>query len=411
MNRKLLPAFLLTLVNVLGFSILMPVLPFIVESYDAPKWVFGLLLTCYSAFQFIGAPILGAMSDAQGRKPILLISQTGTLISWFIFIFALALPTWNLFGLALPLWVIGVSRILDGITGGNASVTNAYVADITTRNEKSYIFGYLGGIAGLGMIIGPGLGGMSASTSMGFSGTLLLAAVISSITLISIHLWLRESHPIEKRAESKRPSIWRTVFIPARVKEVNPSPIIKVIFIMKFFFSSMMGFYIGTMALFLIDIFQFTVDELGFFMFFIGLFLAFNQAFLSKQFIKWLGEFRTLILGLALGSLGLIAITMTDVLWLFVIFYYILNLGLSLCFPTFNALIAINANPKKQGEIMGISESINSFCMAIFPVISAGLYGYINYHLYHWITLLPLTALVLALVSLKKRGKQAFIER
>lgn len=411
MNRKLLPAFLLTLVNVLGFSILMPVLPFIVESYDAPKWVFGLLLTCYSAFQFIGAPILGAMSDAQGRKPILLISQTGTLISWFIFIFALALPTWNLLGLALPLWVIGVSRILDGITGGNASVTNAYVADITTRNEKSYIFGYLGGIAGLGMIIGPGLGGMSASTSMGFSGTLLLAAVISSITLISIHLWLRESHPIEKRAESKRPSIWRTVFIPARVKEVNPSPIIKVIFIMKFFFSSMMGFYIGTMALFLIDIFQFTVDELGFFMFFIGLFLAFNQAFLSKQFIKWLGEFRTLILGLALGSLGLIAITMTDVLWLFVIFYYILNLGLSLCFPTFNALIAINANPKKQGEIMGISESINSFCMAIFPVISAGLYGYINFHLYHWITLLPLTALVLAVVSLKKRGKQAFIER
>lgn len=411
MNRKLLPAFLLTLVNVLGFSILMPVLPFIVESYDAPKWVFGLLLTCYSAFQFIGAPILGAMSDAQGRKPILLISQTGTLISWFIFIFALALPTWNLFGLALPLWVIGVSRILDGITGGNASVTNAYVADITTRNEKSYIFGYLGGIAGLGMIIGPGLGGISASTSMGFSGTLLLAAVISSITLISIYLWLRESHPIEKRAERKRPSIWRTVFIPARVKEVNPSPIIKVIFIMKFFFSSMMGFYIGTMALFLIDIFQFTVDELGFFMFFIGLFLAFNQAFLSKQFIKWLGEFRTLILGLALGSLGLIAITMTDVLWLFVIFYYILNLGLSLCFPTFNALIAINANPKKQGEIMGISESINSFCMAIFPVISAGLYGYINYHLYHWITLLPLTALVLAVVSLKKRGKQAFIER
>ncbi len=411
MNKKLLPAFLLTLVNVLGFSILMPVLPFIIESYDAPKWVFGLLLTCYSAFQFIGAPILGAMSDAQGRKPILLISQTGTLISWFIFIFALALPTWNLLGLALPLWVIGVSRILDGITGGNASVTNAYVADITTRNEKSYIFGYLGGIAGLGMIIGPGLGGMSASTSMGFSGTLLLAAVISSITLISIHLWLRESHPIEKRAERKRPSFWRTVFIPARVKEVNPSPIIKVIFIMKFFFSSMMGFYIGTMALFLIDIFQFTVDELGFFMFFIGLFLAFNQAFLSKQFIKWLGEFRTLILGLALGCLGLIAITMTDVLWLFVIFYYILNLGLSLCFPTFNALIAINANPKKQGEIMGISESINSFCMAIFPVISAGLYGYINYHLYHWITLLPLTALVLAVVSLKKRGKQAFIER
>ncbi len=387
----------------------MPVLPFVVESYGAPKWVFGLLLTCYSAFQFIGAPILGGMSDARGRKPILMVSQTGTLLSWFIFIFALSLPEWSIFGLALPLWVIGFSRILDGITGGNASVTNAYVADITTRDEKSYIFGYLGGIAGLGMILGPGLGGLSASTPLGYTGTLLLSCVISSITLLSIHLWLRESHPKEKRLERKRTSVWRTIFIPARVKEVNPSPIIKVIFTMKFFFSSMMGFYIGTMALFLIDLFEFSVDELGFFMFFIGLFLAFNQAFLSKQFIRWLGEFRTLILGFGLTTIGLVAITMTDVLWLFIIFYYVLNLGLSLCFPTFNALIAINANPMKQGEIMGISESINSFCMAIFPVISATLYGYLNYQLYHWITLLPIAALILALISLNKRGKQAYI--
>ncbi len=393
----------------LGFSILMPVLPFVVESYGAPKWVFGLLLTCYSAFQFIGAPILGGMSDARGRKPILMVSQTGTRLSWCILIFALSLPEWSVFGLALPLWVIGFSRILDGITGGNASVTNAYVADITTRDEKSYIFGYLGGIAGLGMILGPGLGGLSASTPLGYTGTLLLSCVISSITLLSIHLWLRESHPKEKRLERKRTSVWRTIFIPARVKEVNPSPIIKVIFTLKFFFSSMMGFYIGTMALFLIDLFEFSVDELGFFMFFIGLFLAFNQAFLSKQFIRWLGEFRTLILGFGLTTIGLVAITMTDVLWLFIIFYYVLNLGLSLCFPTFNALIAINANPMKQGEIMGISESINSFCMAIFPVISATLYGYLNYQLYHWITLLPIAALILALISLNKRGKQAYI--
>lgn len=408
MNRKLIPAFLLTLVNVLGFSILMPVLPFIVESYGAPKWVFGLLLTFYSAFQFLGAPMLGAMSDSHGRKPILLISQAGTLLSWFIFAIALTLPETPVWGFALPLWVIALSRILDGVTGGNTSVANAYVADITTRQEKSYIFGYLGGIAGLGMILGPGLGGLSASTSLGFVGTLLVSITISTLTLIAIYFWLKESHPEEKRSTRKKRSAWEMIFIPARVKKVNPSPIIKVIFTMKFFFSSMMGFYIGTMALFLIDTFKFTVDELGFFMFFIGLFLSFNQAFVSKQFIKWLGEFRTLILGLALATIGLIAITLTDVLWLFVIFYYILNLGLSLSFPTFNALIALHADEKKQGEIMGISESINSFCMAVFPVIAATLYGYLNYHLYHWITILPVSALILALVSLRKRGKHAF---
>ena len=192
MNTRLLPAYLLTFVNVLGFSILMPVLPFIVESYGADEWVYGLLLTFYSAFQFLGAPYLGAMSDGKGRKPILIISQAGTLLSWFVFMIALSLPETPIWGYALPLWIIALSRILDGITGGNTSVANAYVADITTKKEKSYIFGYLGGIAGLGMIIGPGLGGFAASSSLGYMGTLIVASGISMITLIVIFLFLKE---------------------------------------------------------------------------------------------------------------------------------------------------------------------------------------------------------------------------
>ena len=95
MFKKFVPAYLLTFVNVLGFSLLMPILPFVVKSYGAPKWVFGLLITLYSAFQFIGAPLLGAMSDVRGRKPILLISQGGTLLSWIIFVIAIQLPEYR----------------------------------------------------------------------------------------------------------------------------------------------------------------------------------------------------------------------------------------------------------------------------------------------------------------------------
>jgi MFS family permease len=184
MNKKLLPAYFLTFVNVLGFSILMPVLPFIVEKYGAPDWVFGLLLSLYSAFQFIGAPYLGALSDSLGRKPILVISQAGTLLSWFIFLLALYLPDYTIFGVGVGLMVIGIARALDGVTGGNTSVANAYVSDITTRQEKSYIFGFLGGIAGIGLMIGPGIGGITASTSLGFKGTALAAIAISTITLL-----------------------------------------------------------------------------------------------------------------------------------------------------------------------------------------------------------------------------------
>lgn len=408
MSKKLIPAFLLTFVNVLGFSILMPILPFVVKSYGAPQWVFGLLISLYSIFQFFGAPLLGAISDSKGRKPVLLISQMGTLLSWIVFIVALSLPEYPIWGYALPLWIIALSRILDGITGGNTSVANAYVSDITTRKEKSYIFGYLGGIAGIGMIIGPGLGGITASSSLGYLGTLLTSVLISVVALIAIILWLKESHPVEKRTKMRKISFWKMIFIPARVRDVNPSKVVKSLFTIKMLFSSMMGFYIGTMALFLIDTFKFDEKGLGLFMFFIGLFLAFNQAIVSKIFVKSIGEYKTLIVGLMLCSIGFVIITLTDDLYTFVAFYYILNLGLSLCFPTFNSLIAIHADPKKQGEIMGISESINSFAMALFPVISAILYGIFGFELYYLIACMPLIGLVLAFRSLKKYGAKSF---
>ncbi len=405
MDKKLIPAYLLTFVNVLGFSILMPVLPFVVSSYGAPKWVYGLLLTLYSAFQYIGSPYLGALSDSNGRKPILLVSQAGTLLSWIVFLIALFLPDVPWFGYALPLWIIACSRILDGITGGNVSVTNAYVADITTREEKSYIFGYLGGIVGLGMIIGPGLGGFTAASSLGYIGTILTSIVISIITLITIYLWIKESHAPEKRSVRAKQSLLKSLLILKRMREVQPKPIVKLLFVMKFFFSAMMAFYIGTIALFLIDLFQFDEKELGLFMFVVGIFLAFNQAFLSKKFIERFGEFNTLLIGMFCTVVGLFSITMTDNLYFFIAFYYIMNLGLSLSFPTFNALIAIHANPAKQGEVMGISESINSFSMAAFPVVSAALYGIMGYHVYYFISALPFAGLMIAVFYQNKLKK------
>ncbi len=406
MNKKLLPAYLLTFVNVLGFSILMPILPFVVESFNEPEWVYGLLLTCYSAFQFIGAPYLGALSDSLGRKPVLLISRAGTLLSWFIFLGALFIPDIRVFGTALALIIIAVSRALDGLTGGNTSVANAYVSDITTREQKSYIFGYLGGIAGLGLIIGPGIGGLTASSSLGYIGTLLAAIGISLVTFIVIIFLLKESLPEGKRAPRKKESVIQTFFIFRRIGNVQPKPIIKLLFATKFFFMVMMAFYISTIALFMIDLFDFDEKQLGLFMLVVGIFLAFNQAVVSRFVIKKFGEFPTLLIGLSLSAVGLICITLTSNFWLYVSFYYVMNLGLSLCFPTFNALISIHADPEKQGEVMGISESINSFSMAAFPVAGAALYGYMGYSVYYLVALFPITGLIIALTGAKKLGKK-----
>ena len=174
---------------------------------------------------------------------------------------------------------------------------------------------------------------------------------------------------------------------------------------MKLFFSIMMACYISTIALFMIDLFHFNEKELGFFMLVVGIFLSFNQAFVSRRFIAKFGEFPTLLIGLALSVLGLFSITLTDNLWLYIMFYYIMNLGLSLCFPTFNALITIHADQTKQGEIMGISESINSFAMAAFPVIAAALYGIMGFQVYYLISSMPLIGLIIALSVRKKLNR------
>jgi MFS family permease len=201
MLKKFFPIMLLTFVNVIGFSLLIPVLPVIAEKYapsiSAP--VYGALLSAYAFFQFLGAPVLGSLSDKYGRKPLLMVSQLGTTLSWVIFAAAYFLPDIAIGPVMLPLLVIAVSRIIDGITGGNISVAQAWISDATTNEEKTKAFGLVGAIFGLGFMFGPALGGLSAGTTLGYLGTCILAFTISLVTLIMIHLYLPESLKEEDR--------------------------------------------------------------------------------------------------------------------------------------------------------------------------------------------------------------------
>ena len=396
-QKKFIPAYLLTFVNALGFSVLIPVLPFIVEQYGAPKFVYGLILSLYAAFQFIGAPYLGSLSDRIGRKPVLLFSQIGTLISWCIFAVAYFLPNEPVLLYALPIWVIILARILDGITGGNVSATNAYISDVTTPEEKRVIFGYVGGLVGIGIIVGPGVGGLAASTSYGYLGAILIAIVISVITVISIALFMKESLKEENKQKKEAFDFWKTVLITRRIRLINPSPIIKNVFLVRFIMSSVMSCYIGTIALLMIDLYDFDEKELGFFMLFVGVCLSINQAFIYKLFATRFGEIKTMIIGFGLIAIGFYVVTLQLDLVLYMILYYVLNLGFSLVFPTFNTLISQKGDSKKQGESMGISESINSLCNAVYPPLAALVYTYIGYQLYYVLAVVPLIGMWVAI--------------
>jgi DHA1 family tetracycline resistance protein-like MFS transporter len=416
-NLKILPAYLLTFVNVIGFSIMIPVLPFIVKEANAPEYVYGLLLSAYSFFQFIGSPFLGKLSDSRGRKPILVISQFGTLLSWVIYGVAyfvaydvLEVYQYDFMGkvffYSLPLIIIAFARIADGLTGGNISVTNAYVSDITTLEQKKTIFGTLGGIVGIGFVIGPAIGGLTSGYNENgefeYLGTILTAAVVSLIALLSILFFLKESLPIEKRREYKKHNFIKSFNIVKRVNSLNPKYIVKQVLVLKSLMSATMAFYIATIVLYVIELFDFTPFGTGIFLLVAGIFLGFNQAVLFKKVVLKIGELYTLIIGFSLTALGLVLITLTDILWIYMILYYILNLGLSLSFPVFNSLISQHADEDKQGEIMGISESIQSISNAIFPVIATAIYGFIGYNIYFFLALIPLAGSFVTMRLIKK---------
>jgi MFS family permease len=181
----------------LGFSLAIPFLVFIVADLGGASWTYGVVGATYSAFQLVGAPVLGRWSDRRGRRPVLVASQVGTLAAWLLFLAALSLPligTTTLAGATLPLLLVFAARALDGATGGNISVANAYVADLTREAPelRQLAFGRMGMAASLGFVIGPAVGGLLGGTALGPRLPIAVAALFAALTTVAILVLLKE---------------------------------------------------------------------------------------------------------------------------------------------------------------------------------------------------------------------------
>ena len=203
--RSLYPILLVNFIGTLGYSIVIPFLVLLVTKFGGNALIYGLLSATYSFFQLLGAPVLGRWSDTYGRKNILLLSQMGTLAAWVVFLAALYLPPAALldvrsallgtFVFTLPLLVLFFARALDGATGGNVSVANAYLADITTEQDRSTNFGKMAISSNLGFIVGPALAGVLGGTALEEGLPVLLALLISLVAVFLIRFGLPESNP------------------------------------------------------------------------------------------------------------------------------------------------------------------------------------------------------------------------
>ena len=352
MIKKFFPIILLTFVNVIGFSILIPVLPQIIRLYVPEHLIgvsYGILLSSYSLFQFIGAPILGSLSDKYGRRPILFLSQLGTTLSWVIFAFAYFTPNLNFLGIGLPLYVITLSRITDGITGGNISVANAWISDMTTKEDKTKAFGLIGAMFGIGFLVGPALGGLTTSFGIGYLGTIFTAFIISLFTLLQIYFYLPESLPKEKRSNGKdKFNFLYELNILNKFKQFKNNKIITDLLFLRLFIAITFAAFTTIIILYMEHVFGLSPQKLGLTLSVVGLFSILNYALVTPKISKLIGNMNALYLALFLISFSLVIIPFTpnNLFWgsinigyiIFIFETYITNLGIGLSLVTFKSL-------------------------------------------------------------------------
>ena len=258
----LAPVLLVNFIGTMGFTIVIPFLVFLVTRFGGNALVYGLVAATYPAFQFVAAPVLGRWSDRYGRRRILLLSEIGTFVSWLVFALALFLPpkelftvdsaTFGRFTMTVPLVVIFVARALDGLTGGNISVANAYVADVSPPEKRNRNFGRMGVAANLGMIMGPALASVLGVTVHAEVLPVFAAAIIALVGVGVIAFGLPESNRFQGLPECPRQEKGKVLgqeirdcMVAAKTRETSVREVLSqpnVAFMMVLYFTILLSF-------------------------------------------------------------------------------------------------------------------------------------------------------------------------
>ena len=399
-NSKYFSVFLITFVNGLSMTMLFPVLPFIVSGYNQPAYVLWILLATFSLFQFLAAPIMGALSDMYGRKPVLMITQLGTFLSWIILGLASFVPDIYIWIFSLPILVIFISRVFDGITWGNMSVAQAILADMSKPQDRSKIFWLNGAVFGFALIVGPALGWLTLASSYWYTLTALVWWLISLITFVIMYFLLKESLPPSRRKEKIRIK-FKQMNIYAqfvRWKHINT---VRYTMLMRIFMMFAFVWYTSISTLYLIDTFWFSELQTGLYLTFTWSFLIFHQAVSIRYFVDRFRDRKSLLLGLLFMGTAFIAMGLSSSIVIFTLIYFFAVLGISLCFATLGSLLSRSVDEKNQGEVMGMSASFESFISIIAPIIFTISYANIDISPYVYLWVLPLVWFLVSRIFFK----------
>jgi MFS family permease len=383
-------------IDALGFGIVLPFLVFVVNDFGGNAVAYGVLAATYPAFQLVGAPFLGRWSDERGRRPMLLVSEIGTALAWALFAVAMLLPVIPLltvrgvavgrFTLTLPLVMLFLSRACDGLTGGNVSVANAYVADVTSEDDRSAAFGKMGVASSLGFVIGPAIAGLMGKR---YLAAVLMAFALSCTATLVILYRLPESLP---RLLRKHPNRAR----PAVVFGMEPRPCVRladepekrwrdawrvphVPWLLMLYFTAYAGFTVFQAAFpahAATDL-GWTVRQTGVLFTVLSLTLALVQGRLTAPLAKRFGNAKLIVAGAAVLGVSLVLFTLrsSPALYAAAVFY---GAGTGLMWPPLLAVIANVAGDEHQGAVQGLAGSAGGMASTIGLVLGGVLYSWIG---------------------------------
>ena len=350
MSRPLFVLFVTILVNLIGFGIIIPLLPFYAEQFGASPIVIGLLFASFSIAQLVAAPILGEWSDRWGRRPVLILSLIGTAVSF------------AMLAVAGSLTMLFAARIVDGLSGGNITTARAYIADVSTEENRAKMYGFLGAAFGLGFILGPALGG--AFSHISYTAPIWVAVAVTVAATVMAWLWLPETVHRAHAASG---------FSVKTITELFHRPYLRTLLAVDLVYWMSFAVYQTTFALFGARRFGFGVAETGYMLAAFGLLGVVVQGGMVGPIVARLGERTTLAIGLALTAFAWGGSAITYSLPILVLLLVPGAIGIGLCNATLSALVSKTAAPGEQGRVQGAAGALESVGRASGPIWGNGM--------------------------------------
>jgi len=382
-DKRLYIVFLISFTEVLGFSMVLPLIPFLGLELGLTPSQIGLIISVFSFCQLFASPITGKLSDHFGRKPLFILSQISTFIG-FIFL-----------GFATTVILLIVARLIDGLLGSNMTVSQAYISDITEPKHRTRVYGYSSGVFGAGLIFGPFIGGILSTIN--YSVPMFFAAAITLISIVLVILFLPETIP--KKTEKISLSLNDVIPVDdvrhfVRTHHIRNSLLMFFIYNMAFFL------FISNISLLAEAQFHATADEVSFYMVWIGVIRVGIQTILIARILRFFGEKRALVTGVVSMTISMVTLAFsTEYLFVFVPLIF-LAYGTGVSRPLLTSRLTNSVTQKETGSILGVNNSLTSVAQIITPILGGFIIEYLPSQ-----TLPILSAIIFTLLILFLRNK------